>query len=37
MAELDAWLGPYRDLWVQRMSALHTEVARGKRARRSST
>jgi DNA-binding transcriptional ArsR family regulator len=37
MAELDAWLDPYRALWVQRMSALHTEVARGKRARRSST
>jgi DNA-binding transcriptional ArsR family regulator len=35
MAELDAWLGPYRTLWERRMQALHTEVARGQRERRS--
>ena len=34
LAELDAWLGNYRDLWQQRLDALHTEVARGKRQRR---
>ena len=31
MAELDAWLDDYRALWSQRLDALHTEVARGKR------
>ena len=36
MAEVDAWLGPYRALWEQRLDALHTEVARGKRAKRRS-
>jgi len=36
LAEIDAWLGPYRALWEQRLHALHTEVARGKRERRSS-
>ena len=36
LAELDAWLGRYRALWQQRLNALHTEVARGKRERRSS-
>jgi len=35
LAELDEWLGPYRDLWEQRLDALHTEIARGKRERRS--
>ena len=35
LAEVDAWLGRYRTLWEQRLDALHTEVARGKRARRS--
>ncbi len=34
LAELDEWLGPYRDLWEQRLDALHTEIARGKRERR---
>lgn len=33
LAELDAWLGTYRVLWEQRLAALHTEVARGKRER----
>lgn len=31
LAEVDDWLGLYRDLWQQRLNALHTEVARGKR------
>jgi DNA-binding transcriptional ArsR family regulator len=35
LAEIDDWLGRYRDLWVQRLDALHTEIARGKRERRS--
>lgn len=35
LAEVDHWLGRYRALWEQRFSALHTEIARGKR--RSST
>jgi DNA-binding transcriptional ArsR family regulator len=34
LAEVDAWLGQYRALWQQRLDALHTEVARGKRDRR---
>ena len=35
LAEIDAWLGIYRVLWEQRLDALHTEIARGKRERRS--
>jgi DNA-binding transcriptional ArsR family regulator len=35
LAEVDAWLVPYRAAWEQRLDALHTEVARGKRERRS--
>jgi DNA-binding transcriptional ArsR family regulator len=31
LAEVDAWLADYRNLWEQRMDALQTEVARGKR------
>jgi DNA-binding transcriptional ArsR family regulator len=37
LAEVDGWLGRYRALWEQRLDALHTEVARGKRERRSMT
>lgn len=37
LAELDVWLGPYRVLWQQRLDALHTEIARGKREGRSRT
>jgi len=37
LAEIDEWLGPYRALWEQRLDALHTEVARGKRERRSTS
>ncbi len=33
LAEVDEWLGRYRALWEQRMDALHTEIARGKRER----
>ncbi|HKR67918.1 MAG TPA: metalloregulator ArsR/SmtB family transcription factor [Streptosporangiaceae bacterium] len=36
LSEIDEWLGQYRALWGQRLDALHTEVARGKRERRSS-
>jgi len=35
LAEVDEWLGRYRALWEQRLDALRTEVARGKRERRS--
>ncbi len=35
LAELDEWLGQYRALWDRRLDALHTEIARGKRQRRS--
>jgi DNA-binding transcriptional ArsR family regulator len=34
LAELDAWLEPYRASWAQRLDALHTEVSRGKSRRR---
>jgi DNA-binding transcriptional ArsR family regulator len=37
LAEVDEWLGRYRGLWTQRLDALHTEVARGKREPRSGT
>jgi DNA-binding transcriptional ArsR family regulator len=35
LAEVDEWLGRYRVLWEHRLDALHTEVARGRRERRS--
>ena len=35
LAEIDEWLDQCRALWEQRLDALHTEVARGKRERRS--
>ena len=34
LSEVDEWLGGYRALWQNRLGALHTEVARGKKARR---
>jgi DNA-binding transcriptional ArsR family regulator len=37
LAEVDEWLGRYRTLWENRLDALHTEIARGKRERRSTT
>ena len=33
LRELDSWLEHYRDLWAQRLDALDTEIARGRRAR----
>lgn len=35
LREIDDWLEPYRDLWAQRLDALDTEIARGRRARKS--
>jgi DNA-binding transcriptional ArsR family regulator len=35
LVEVDDWLAPYRARWEQRLDALHTEIARGKRQRRS--
>jgi DNA-binding transcriptional ArsR family regulator len=37
LSEVDEWLGRYRAMWENRLDALHTEVARGKRERRRST
>ena len=34
LEEIDSWLSQFRQLWAQRLDALATEVARGKRARR---
>ncbi|WP_017932734.1 ArsR/SmtB family transcription factor [Nocardioides sp. Iso805N] len=34
LVEVDDWLGDYRALWQNRLDALHTEVARGKKAKR---
>jgi DNA-binding transcriptional ArsR family regulator len=34
LAEVDAWLGPFRRFWEPRLDALATEVARGKKQRR---
>ncbi len=34
LAELDAWLEPYRRFWAQRLDALDTEIRRGRRDRR---
>ena len=31
LVEVDDWLEGYRALWRQRLDALHTEIARGKR------
>src|SRR6478735_6114789 len=31
LVEVDAWLEDYRALWRNRLDALHTEIARGKR------
>src|SRR5689334_23640894 len=33
LAPLDEWLDAYRALWQHRLDALHTEIARGKKAR----
>ena len=34
LAEVDAWLAPFRRFWEPRLAALDTELARGRRARR---
>lgn len=34
LADVEKWLGRYRVLWEQRLDALHTEAARGKRERK---
>jgi DNA-binding transcriptional ArsR family regulator len=34
LREVDVWLEPFRRFWGQRLDALATELARGKRARR---
>jgi DNA-binding transcriptional ArsR family regulator len=31
LSEVDRWLENYRALWGNRLDALHTEIARGKR------
>ena len=31
--EVDAWLGQFRGFWTQRLDALGTELARGRRTR----
>src|SRR5262249_32661741 len=33
LVEVDEWLADYRALWQSRLGALHTEIARGKKAR----
>jgi len=37
LAELDAWLEPYRRFWAQRLDALDTEIRRDRRNRRTTT
>ncbi len=34
LVEVDEWLEGYRALWQNRLDALHTEIARGKKAQR---
>ncbi len=34
LQDIDVWLAPYRRFWEPRLDALGTEIARGKRARR---
>jgi DNA-binding transcriptional ArsR family regulator len=34
LRQVDEWLDPYRGFWTQRLDALATELARGKRERR---
>jgi hypothetical protein len=37
MQEVDLWLDRFRQYWDQRLDALATELARGRRARRLAT
>ena len=34
LIEVDDWLAEYRVLWQNRLDALHTEIARGKKERK---
>ena len=34
LVEVDEWLEDYRALWQNRLDALHTEIARGKKERK---
>jgi len=34
LREIDTWLQPFRPFWEQRLDALETELARGRRERR---
>ena len=34
LQDIDRWLAPYRRFWEPRLDALGTEIARGRRARR---
>ncbi|HET7069717.1 MAG TPA: metalloregulator ArsR/SmtB family transcription factor [Nocardioides sp.] len=34
LVEVDEWLDSYRALWRNRLDALHTEIARGKKTKR---
>jgi DNA-binding transcriptional ArsR family regulator len=34
LRDVDQWLQPFRDFWEQRLDALGTEIARGRRERR---
>jgi DNA-binding transcriptional ArsR family regulator len=34
LQDIDAWLAPFRSFWGQRLDALGTELARGRRERR---
>jgi DNA-binding transcriptional ArsR family regulator len=34
LVEVDMWLEDYRALWQNRLDALHTEIARGKKAKK---
>ncbi|MBB1159834.1 MULTISPECIES: ArsR/SmtB family transcription factor [Amycolatopsis] len=36
LKEIDVWLGRFRGFWEQRLDALGTELARGRRASRTS-
>ena len=37
LQDIDRWLAPYRRFWEPRLDALGTEIARGRRARRTTT
>lgn len=37
LQEVDVWLEPYRRAWTQRLDALGTELARGKKERRAAS